>query len=259
MKYGLPLCMALSLALFMTGCGSDATNEPEPTDEPVTAKPSEDEPKDDELDLEEDENAPEYLVSESLNDAVKVELYSELTVDGKDTVYRGATLKVPTTLIPKEVLSIEDGSSSDRNDDKLEAGEYFDDYSERVTYFKAKGAIPATRQATDHVLSATCYYDSEPVSLEKLQADYPEAIVKQVDVDGATGFVVLPDPEANDTAFVEASMYVNVGSAETPYGTEPFVVQIGYSGGVVELSTVDFAFLEAALVNMVDVDFGVDD
>lgn len=255
MKLGIPLYLTLGAALCLAGCGANPGEASEPQDESAAVEPAEDHARDEEPEPEDDENAPEYLVPACLDDATPVTFYASHTVDSTDSLYECVTLKLPSSLEMDEVSTIESGTDSDFIDDDTAVKEYFSKSDDHAVFLIADGAIKGTRAATDHQLTASCTVKTEPVTREGLQTDFPKATITDVTIGGVDGFIVMPDPAANDTGFVDASVFLNVGSLDDGYSMKHFTATIAYSGGMMNYTDVDFDQIKEAMLNMIEVNF----
>ena len=104
-------------------------------------------------------------------------------------------------------------------------------------------------------MSASIIYDSKPYTVESLTEKCEDCTVTEITVDGATGFVVRPDTEKNDTVLAEVLFCINVGSYDYGYGTAYFCMEVNYRGGLAACSEVDFDEITSALLELTTVDF----
>lgn len=265
MKKKLFAGVTIALTLLTAGCGGDTQPQnttPSGGDDPslVVPVPTPDVPDDDNTaddapDIELDENAPEHITLDSISDTVPVPLYKTLTVDQKDLDFKCGTVNFPSQLYVEETMELHAGGESDFNDDDLTVGEYFQDGQKRYIYAEADGALPATRPATDHMLSVGAIYDNEPYTLEDLTEKYEGCVITEITVDGAAGFAVRPDTEQNDTVLAEVLLCINAGSYDYGYGTAYFCMEVDYRGGLADRSEVDFDEITSALLELTTVEF----
>lgn len=263
MKKQLLVGLSIAVMLMAAGCGGDTQpqNTPSGDDTPVIDPvPTPDAPDDGNMgdndqDIELDENAPEHITLDSISDTVQVPLYRTITVDQKDHDFKCGAVNFPSRLYVDETMELHAGGETDYNDDDLTVGEYFHDAQKRYIYASAEGPLPATRPATEHVLSAGVIYDNDPYTLESLTEEYEGCVVTELTVDGAEGFAVLPDTEKNDTGFAEVMLCINVGTYDYGYGTAYLCMEVNYQGGLADYSEIDFDEITAALLELTTVDF----
>ena len=265
MKKQLLVGLSIAIMLMAAGCGGDAQpqNTP-PSDEddtsvvdpvPIPDTTDDDDPADDAWDVELDENAPEHITLDSISDTIPVPLYCTLTVDQKDLDFKCGEVRFPSQLYVEETMELHAGGDSDSNDDDLMVSAYFQDDQKRYIYAEADGALPATRPATKHVLSAGTIYDNEPYTLESLTGKYEGCTVTEITVDGVTGFAIRPSTEENSAVVAETIFCINAGSYDYGYGTAYFCMEVNYRGGLADCSEVDFDEITTALLELITVEF----
>lgn len=263
MKHILTLGVALVLAFTLAGCGSNSGEKNDPAVDSAAAgspkgesvESSKEDASADEFELKGDENAPEYLVPESLDDATPVTLYCSYRVDGAETAYRCATVKLPSALEVDEVVTLESKGANEFYDD-MTVKRLFSDFPDHITFLTAEGDIAGTRPGVDHEFTISSTVRTKPFAIDGIRNDFPKSIVKEIAVGDATGFLVMPDPTIEETGFASAGVFLNVGTVNDGYDDKCFTVTIAYSGGVVSYADVDFGQLEKAMLQMLEVDFG---
>ena len=263
MKKGFLVGLSIAVMLLAVGCAGGKKEHTPPAEEDHTSvmdsvttpeDPVDDDTQDDDSDVVLDENAPEHITMDSISDTVTIPMYNYFTIDKKNVDFKYGEIKFPSQLYVDEALGIRE-SSTDLNDDDLSVKDFFKDSKKQYVYVKADGTLPATRPATEHVLTAATTSKDAAYTLEELSKANEGWTVKEITVDGADGFVLCPDTEKHDSGFASVLIYINVGAYEHAYGTDYCCMDITYQGGLADYSEVDFDEITAALLELIQVDF----
>lgn len=249
MKYGLMTCAALALALALTGCASGAGDKAESQNEPPAASSTQNEAPT------ATENARQKPVPAGMENETPITLYASHFVDGAETMFRCATIYLPPALEVSEVATIEAEGVGEAHNDGTTLEQRFAGFDEHAISLIVSGSISDEVPSTNPTTTISTTVRVKPFTLEGLQTDFPVAVIEEIAVGDASGFVVMPDPTATETGSVFVNVYLNVGSVDDGIDTKHLTVSISYVDGVMNYADVDFDLLEKTMLERVVADF----